>query len=308
MSVPILLIGGHLGVGKTTVINHLLAVAPVRPIAAIVNDFGEIDIDAALLSVKSERLISLKNGCICCSLQGDLLAALSLVMRQNLSPEAIVIETSGISNPAEIARALLDPIIFRAASLDTIVTLVDLRRLLDAPDLMEDSLWRAQVRAADFLLLTKTDLVPKRDCDRLKSKLHAYKPDSLIFEAEHGDVPLDVLFGRRFGADRKMDLVPLSVPQFESTSWTSSSPLSIDRFQNIIGRLASKALRIKGLLTFVEAPQQTMLFQCVGLRATLAKSPVTLKTGCSAEIVFVGRQGELDAEEIMQILASVELR
>jgi cobalamin biosynthesis protein CobW len=228
-------------------------------------------------------------------------------MRQCPSPEAIVIETSGISNPAEIARALLDPVIFRAASLDTIVTLVDLQRLLDAPDLMDDSLWRAQVRAADFLLLTKKDLVPEGDCDRLKKDLRAYKPDSLIFEAEHGGVPLDVLFGRGFGADRRMDLVPLSVPQFESTNWTSSNPLSIDRFQNIVGRLASKALRIKGLLTFVEAPQETMVFQCVGSRATLAKSPVTLKAGRSAEIVFVARQDALDAEEIKQILASVEL-
>ena len=178
----------------------------------------------------------------------------------------------------------------------------------DAPDLMDDSLWRAQVRAADFLLLTKRDLVPEGDCDRIRRKLHAYKPAPLILEAEHGHVPADVLFGGGFGANRKVNVAPLSVSQFASTSWTSSSPLSIDRFQNIIGRLASKALRIKGLLTFVEAPQQTMLFQCVGLRATLAKSPVTLKTGRSAELVFVGRQDELDAAEIKQILASVELR
>jgi G3E family GTPase len=306
-SIPILLVGGHLGAGKTTLINHLLSAASDHPIAAIVNDFGDIDIDATLLSSASETIISLKNGCICCSLQGDLLAALSLVTRQSPSPKAIVIETSGISNPAEIARALLDPVIFRVAALDTIVTLIDLRNLLDAPELLGDSLWRSQVLAADFLLLTKADLVPIADRDRLRSLIRAQKPGSRIFETLHGVVPTDVLFSRELDGNREIQFGPLALPQFEATSWTSSAPLSFERFQRIISRLAANTLRIKGLLTFVEAPGQTMLFQCVGQRATLVGSPTPLPCNHTAQIVFIGRQGELDAEEINRTVGSMKL-
>jgi cobalamin biosynthesis protein CobW len=306
-SIPILLVGGHLGAGKTTLINHLLSGVPGYPIAAIVNDFGDIDIDAALLSSVSETIISLKNGCICCSLQGDLLAALSLVTRQNPSPKAIVIETSGVSNPAEIARALLDPVIFRVAALDTIVTLVDLRRLLDAPELTGDSLWRTQLLAADFLLLTKMDLVPASDRDRLRSLVRAQKPESRIFEALHGVVPIDVLFGREADLSRDIHCGPLELPQFETTSWISSSPLSFERFQRIISRLAANTLRIKGLLTFVETPGQTMLFQCVGQRATLVRSSTPLARNLTAQLVFIGRQGELDAMEIDRTVGTMEL-
>jgi G3E family GTPase len=306
-SIPILLVGGYLGAGKTTLINHLLAAASDHPIAAIVNDFGDIDIDAALLGSVSETIISLKNGCICCSLQGDLLAALSLVTRQIPRPEAIVIETSGVSNPAEIARALLDPVIFRAAALDTMVTLVDLGRLLDDPDLMSDSLWRAQVLAADFLLLTKMDLVPAVDRDRLQTLIRALKPESQIFEAPHGVVPRDVLFSRQLRDDRTIQRGPLALPQFENASWTSNAPLSLARFQRIVSRLAAKSLRIKGLLTFVETPGQTTLFQCVGQRATFVASPTPLTGNRTAEIVFIGRQGELDAADINRTIGTIEL-
>ncbi len=306
-SIPILLVGGYLGAGKTTLINHLLSAASDHPIAAIVNDFGDIDIDAALLSSVSETIISLKNGCICCSLQGDLLAALSLVTRQSPPPKAIVIETSGVSDPAEIARALLDPVIFRVAALDTIVTLIDLRRVLDAPELMDDSLWRTQVLAADFLLLTKTDLVPVPDRDRLRSLIQAQKPGSEIFETVHGVVPTDVLFSRELDVNREIPCGPLALPRFEATSWTSNSPLSFERFQRIVSRLAANTLRIKGLLTFVETPGQTLLFQCVGQRATLVRSPTSLTCNLTAQIVFIGRQGEFEPEEINRAIGAIEL-
>lgn len=306
-STPVLLVGGHLGTGKTTLINHLLTAAPDRRIAAIVNDFGDIDIDATLLRSTSETIISLKNGCICCSLQGDLLAALSLVTRQSPTPEAIVIETSGVANPAEIARALLDPVIFRVAALDTIVTLVDLNRLLEAPGLMDDSLWRAQVRAADFLLLTKSDLVPAADRERLRNLLGALKPASRIFDILHGVAPADILFSREPDANRKIQSGLIALPQFESTNWTSTSRLSLERFQRIINRLAARALRIKGLLTFDESSGQTMLFQCVGQRATLVKAPALLPRDLTAQVVFIGQQGDFDSAEIHRTIGSIEM-
>src|SRR5712672_1356358 len=109
--VPILLVAGFLGAGKTTVVNHLLAHAEGRRIAAVVNDFGAINIDAELITGASEGIVSLTNGCICCSLQGDLLRTLGALLRRDPRPEFIVIETSGVADPSDIVRNLMDPLI-----------------------------------------------------------------------------------------------------------------------------------------------------------------------------------------------------
>ena len=107
--VPILLVTGFLGAGKTTVVNHLLAHAEGRRIAAVVNDFGAINIDAELIAGASDGVVSLSNGCICCSLEGDLLRTLAALLRRDPRPEFIVIETSGIADPSDIVRNLMDP-------------------------------------------------------------------------------------------------------------------------------------------------------------------------------------------------------
>src|SRR6201998_1329569 len=121
MPVPILLVTGFLGAGKTTVVNHLLAHAEGRRIAAVVNDFGAINIDAELIAGATDGVVSLANGCICCTLGGDLLRTLAAVLRRDPRPEVIVIETSGIADPADIVRNLMDPVIFREAPLETVV-------------------------------------------------------------------------------------------------------------------------------------------------------------------------------------------
>src|SRR6266702_8958528 len=102
--VPILLVAGFLGAGKTTVVNHLLAHAEGRRIAAVVNDFGAINIDAELITGASDGVVSLSNGCICCSLEGDLLRTLALLLRRDPQPEVIVIETSGVADPTDVVR------------------------------------------------------------------------------------------------------------------------------------------------------------------------------------------------------------
>src|SRR6201986_4993309 len=110
---------GFLGAGKTTIVNHLLAHANGRRIAAVVNDFGAINIDAELIAGASDGVVSLANGCICCSLEGDLLRTLSTLLRRDPRPEFIVIETSGVADPADIVRNLMDPVILRQAPLAT---------------------------------------------------------------------------------------------------------------------------------------------------------------------------------------------
>ncbi|WP_315724932.1 MULTISPECIES: GTP-binding protein [unclassified Bradyrhizobium] len=307
MIVPVLLVAGALGAGKTTLLNHLLANPDGRRIAAIVNDFGAVDIDAQLLGTVTEEVISLKNGCICCSLQGDLLRTLSSVIKRDPAPDAIAIETSGISDPAEIIRNLMDPVIFKVAPLETVVTLVDPQRLHDEPALEQDGLWRSQLRAADFVLLTKADLIARDALDEVRAVVGRYKPQSAIFDIAHGDVAPDLLFSRDLRAPRTLPpRAPSSPLAFATVTWTSQAPLSLARFQQVIGRIAPRTLRIKGVLLFTEHPAQPILFQSVATRGTLAPSPVSPADGLTAQLVLIGREGEFDADELDALLRGVE--
>ncbi|MGJ5042341.1 MULTISPECIES: GTP-binding protein [unclassified Bradyrhizobium] len=306
MIVPVLLVAGSLGAGKTTLLNHLLANPDGRRIAAVVNDFGAVDIDAQLLGSVTAEVISLKNGCICCSLQGDLLRTLSSVIKRDPAPDAIAIETSGISDPAEIIRSLMDPVIFKVAPLETVVTLVDPQRLRDDPEIEQDVLWRSQLRAADFVLLTKADLLDRAALDAARAVVGGTKPQSAIFEIAHGVVAPDLLFSRDIRAPRELPKqVPTMSQPFATLTWTSRAPLSLARFQQVIGKLAPRTLRIKGILLFTDHPGQPILFQSVATRGTLAPSPVSPADGLTAQLVLIGREGELDAGEIDALLHEV---
>src|ERR1700754_2593009 len=149
--VPVLLVTGFLGAGKTTVVNHLLAHAEGRRIAAVVNDFGAINIDAELIAGASDGVVSLANGCICCTLEGDLLRTLAALLRRDPRPEYIVIETSGVADPADIVRNLMDPLIWQEAPLEPVLCVVD--ATTPAKALNDDVLVRSQLRAADVVAL-----------------------------------------------------------------------------------------------------------------------------------------------------------
>src|SRR5262245_7863322 len=164
--VPILLVTGFLGAGKTTVVNHLLAHAEGRRIAAVINDFGAINIDAELVESSSDGVVSLANGCICCTLEGDLLLTLATLLRRDPRPEFIVIETSGIADPADIVRNLMDPVIWKEAPLETVLCVLDATTTATA--LQDDALLRSQLRAADVVALSKTDLADAADDAQLR--------------------------------------------------------------------------------------------------------------------------------------------
>ena len=303
-AVPILLATGFLGAGKTTLINRLLTAPDGRRLAAIVNDFGAIDIDAALLAEAADGVVSLKNGCICCSLQGDLLRSLHLILRRDPAPDGIVIETSGVSDPAEIVRALLDPAIFRAAALDAIVGVADARQLADQPALFNDALCRAQLRAADFVALSKTDLLSQAEAAAIRTRLGALKPARMIFDVEHGRIAPELLFGAAL--HRPLPPAPmrpgLASPGFETMSWTAAAPLTLARFQAAIGQLAGVLVRAKGIVRFAEQPERPMLFQLVGQRATLSPGPAGDAASEPVRLVLIARGGALDEAKIRDML------
>ncbi len=295
MPTPILLISGYLGAGKTTLINRLLSEPRGRRLAAVVNDFGAINLDAALLASVSDDVISLKNGCVCCSLLGDLLQTLSAILRRNPPPDGIVIETSGLSNPAEIVRTLLDPVIWKEAALETVICVADARSLVDQPGLADDPLWQSQLAAADFVALSKTDLVSAAERDGMRARIRRRKADHVIHDMIDGHLAPELLFAADVvRSPPAAGTTHASAPDaFETLSWISNVPLVMAKFQAVIGQHAGVLVRAKGFVTVAERPNDPMLFQLVGSRATIGRAPARAVKGQAAQLVFIAKSGTL---------------
>jgi G3E family GTPase len=302
VSVPVVLVAGFLGSGKTTVVNHLLANAGGKRIAAVVNDFGAINIDAELIAGAADGVVSLSNGCICCSLESDLLRTLVVLLRRDPRPEVIVIETSGVADPIDIVRNLMDPLIWREAPLETVLCVVDATMPVT---MFDDALLRSQIRAADVVALSKVDLADAADQARVRDAIRAIRPAAVLVDAPHGAVPTALLFTSdvdRVPAPREPGPRRPAADRFETLSWTSEHPLSLSRLQEAIGRLAPKLARAKGLFDTVEQPGRLMVFQFAGGRATLAPVGKPVVGMPRTRIVFVAELGALSRAEIDSVM------
>ena len=214
-------------------------------------------------------MVSLANGCICCSLEGDLLRTLSTLLRRDPKPEYIVIETSGVADPADIVRNLMDPVILREAPLETVLCVMD---AATPPAALDDALQRSQLRVADIVALSKLDLADEGAGVRMREAIRAQRVPAVVVDAKHGELPSALLFpaSDRAPAPREPGPKRPAEERFETLSWTSDRPLSLPRLQQAIGRLAPKLARAKGLFETIEQPGRLMVFQFAGGRATLA--------------------------------------
>ena len=303
MPVPILLVTGFLGAGKTTVVNRLLAHAEGRRIAAVVNDFGAINIDAELIAGASDGVVSLANGCICCSLEGDLLRTLATLLRRDPKPDTIVIETSGVADPGDIIRNLMDPVILREAPLETVLCVMDAGT---PPSALDDALVRAQLRVADIVALSKLDLADEGAGARMREAIRALRVPAVVVDAQHGEIPSALLFPAtidRAPAPREPGSRRPAEERFETLSWTSDHPISLPRLQQAIGRLAPKLARAKGLFETVEQPGRLTVFQFAGGRATLAPGEAPSPGVPRSRIVFIAELGVLSKAELDGIMA-----
>jgi G3E family GTPase len=303
MPVPVLLVAGFLGAGKTTVVNHLLAHAEGKRIAAVINDFGAINIDAELITGAAEGVVSLSNGCICCSLEGDLLRTLATLLRRDPRPEFIVIETSGVADPADVVRNLMDPVIWREAPLETVLCVLD---ATTPTAKLKDALLRSQLKSANVVAFSKTDLAEEAGLAELRDAVRALNPTAVLVDAVHGRVSATLLFPadpQHMPTVREPGARKPAVDRFETLSWTSDTAISLPRLQAAIGRLAPKLIRAKGLFETMEQPGRLTVFQFAGARATLAPGGARAAGVPRARIVFIAEMGALSKDEIEAAMA-----
>lgn len=286
MSTNVTLVTGFLGAGKTSFINRLLHNEVGLAIAAIVNDFGSINIDAALISENADDVIGLKNGCICCSLQGDLLRTLKSVLNSERKIDHIVIEASGVSDPQGIIEVLMDPVVREAVTLDAIVTVVDVEALTDNPALYNDQLWLAQLRAGDLIGLAKgTEIQRAAVGERLSAMGKAFTFDS-------AEPPALAVLGQgpKPGA-RSSDRPIIAEDRFATLEWEWEGDVSTAAFQQCIEVLAPQLVRAKGILNLSRSTDVSYNFNLVGRRASMSKLSYRQP---KCQLVLIGERQRFD--------------
>ncbi|HEX7757993.1 MAG TPA: GTP-binding protein [Caulobacteraceae bacterium] len=208
---PVTVLTGYLGAGKTTLLNRILTEDHGKRYAVIVNEFGEIGIDNDLVVGADEEVFEMNNGCVCCTVRGDLIRVVQGLMKRQGSKggfDAIIIETTGLADPGPVAQTFfVDDDVKAKTRLDSVTTLVDAKHILLR--LSDSREAREQIAFADQIVLNKTDLVSEDDLKMIEARLRRMNPLAPIHRAQRSNVPLDAILGRGgFDLERIVELEP----------------------------------------------------------------------------------------------------
>jgi len=300
--IPVTVLTGYLGAGKTTLLNRILSENHGKRFAVVINEFGELGVDNDLVVDADEEVFEMNNGCICCTVRGDLIRIIGGLMKRKGRFDGIIVETTGLADPAPVAQTFfVDEDVKRATKLDAIVTVVDAKHL---PARLKDSAEaQEQIAFADIIVLNKMDLVTAADADEVERLIKAINPYAEIRRSTKSDVPLDAVVGRdAFNLARILEKEPDFLSgedhhehdsEVNSVSFEVSKPIDAEKFNAWISQLlqtkGQDLLRTKGILHYA-GDDRRFAFQAVHMIADgdyigEAKAGDPRKS----KIVFIGR-------------------
>jgi G3E family GTPase len=324
--IPVTVLTGYLGAGKTTLLNRILSEPHGKKFAVIVNEFGEIGIDNELVVNADEEVFEMNNGCICCTVRGDLVRIIDGLMRRKGKFDAIIVETTGLADPAPVAQTFfMDEQVGAKTKLDAVVTVADAKwlkdRLKDAPEA------KNQIAFADVILLNKTDLVTPAELSEIEARIRAINPYARLHRTERAKIDIAEVLGRNaFDLDRILDIEPAFLEaeeehsheglhehehghdhghhhhgglkhyhdeDMQSVALKTDKPLNADKFfpwvQDLVATDGPAILRCKGILSFKDDPER-FVFQGVHMILD-GDHQRAWKEGeaRSSRIVFIGR-------------------
>jgi len=286
--VPVTIVGGFLGAGKTSLLNHILNSVTGKRIAVLVNDFGEINIDAKLVTSIEGDTISLSNGCICCTIRDDLVVEVLKLLGRDEPPEHIVIETSGVSRPLLVVETFVRPEAYAYTEVQGLIAVLDADLVWDESSEYRD-LAIDQIRYADVVVINKVEEISGR---------------SRIWETSFGEVPLDLIFDDRLSqaldhagggqAHEHLDA------EFQTWTFRSDERWSFNALQRVVEDLPQGIYRAKGMIRLDLDTGDWGILNLTGKRSWLklcgADSPEQEPE--TTELVFIGKPGSTTNEAI----------
>jgi G3E family GTPase len=325
--IPVTVLTGYLGAGKTTLLNRILSEPHGKKFAVIVNEFGEIGIDNELVVNADEEVFEMNNGCICCTVRGDLVRIIDGLMRRRGKFDAIIVETTGLADPAPVAQTFfMDEAVGAKTRLDAVVTVADAKwlsdRLKDAPEA------KNQIAFADVILLNKTDLVTPEELRELEARIRGLNPYARLHRTERAKIDISEVLGRNaFDLDRILTIEPDFLEgedhdhdhhhdhgdhahgahhhhhgnglkhyhdeDMQSVALRTDKALNPDKFfpwiQDLVAKDGPSILRCKGILSFKDDPER-FVFQ--GVHMILDgdhQRPWRRDEVRDSRIVFIGR-------------------
>ncbi|MEY2913147.1 MAG: hypothetical protein RLZZ184_2456 [Cyanobacteriota bacterium] len=332
---PVTIITGFLGSGKTTLLNHILTNQQGVKTAVLVNEFGEIGIDNELIVSTDQNMVELSNGCICCTINNDLVDAVYKVLAREEKLDYLVVETTGLADPLPVAMTFLGSELRDLTRLDSIITVVDAANY--SLDLFNSEAALSQITYGDVILLNKTDLVDETTLQELEKKINNIKEGSRIIRTTKSQVPLPLILSvGLFESDKYFDdhtkehddhshcehehddhsscdhehhehhehhhdhSNHLENDGFTSISYQSDKPFSIRRFQYFLdNQLPTNVFRAKGIMWFEESPQRHIFHLC-GKRFTIDDDQWKNENKKQNQLVLIGQN--LDSETLLQQL------
>ena len=299
---PVTVLTGYLGSGKTTLLNRILSETHGKRFAVIVNEFGEVGIDNDLIVDADEEIFEMNNGCICCTVRGDLIRIIAGLMQRSRGFDGIVVETTGLADPAPVAQTFfVDEDVRRKTKLDAIITVTDAKHLLEQIDQAPEA--QEQLAFADVVLINKVDVVDESSLATVERRIRSINPYATIHRTERCVIDLARILGRdAFNLERILEVEPGFLTEehdhehddrIGSLSLVADRPMKPNRFvswiQDVTQRYGTDILRMKGIASLEDDDRRFVVQSVHMLIEGGSQRPWKEHEARQTRLVFIGR-------------------